>query len=827
MPAERLPEEPEQRYTIIKELGQGGMGTVYLAKDNEFNREVAIKRIRSDIPENEKSAYIKKFRNEIEVTGSLEFENIVRAYNVDKDERGNPFLVMECVRGETLEDKIEKLHAKGSKAGIRKMMESFSQVCDAVSKIHKKGHIHRDLKPGNIMITRTIAKVMDFGLAKKLEDDFQDEGIVGTPPYMSPEQADSKQASFQDDVWSLGAILYEILTGNTPFEGETTYNIIAKIINPKEKPKHPSKIVGGIERPPELCEIAMTALNRDKKKRYASAQEMANDIKAWLEYKPVSVYKESGRQAVRRTLRRSPWLKYVAEAATAVTLGALAIGAPIIYSQTHRAQQAEQETQKESEQRKQAEIDKENERIEKEKAQKQEKQAKEEKERAKEAEKKAKEAKENNENMQREKIERNRLARNAFDKGRDFLKRKDYENAEKYFGIAISIDDLADAHFEKGLSLYSRFRGPEAIMEFESANDSSMKESQKIHAQALFYAGFVNIDHLDDLKRAGEYFKELISKSTDNDDYFVMLAKSILAYREDRFEEAIRWTDTATEKYKNCWEGWLLRALFRMQGVGGSFSKLGLLEYRDFKTAFKSLDRALELNPGQIRCLEERIRLNCATSKPQAALKDAIYLVDTYPDVPAVRTSLGRVQHALGDYKNSIQTIDTAIRLGKEIGVENPPNYFVQGLNYQRLAELEHNIEYYKKSEEFFTQAVEASNRQPENLAYRASIRLKLKNLEGALEDLNEAIKKDPRDGKTHCTFGSYYAEKGETEKAISEFEKAISVRFCDAYRELGLFYITLGEKEKARKSLQTYIDKGMTEKRAEVIQKIQELEKE
>ncbi|MBW3016393.1 serine/threonine protein kinase, partial [Candidatus Woesearchaeota archaeon] len=370
-------------------------------------------------------------------------EYIVVAYNVEKTPAGTVFMTMEYVPGESLSDIINKIHFDSKqytrelkkrkkhieeqietfkkdketvqkctktleeiteelktgketkrlekeheeytqKYNIRELMTLFLQTCTAVSYTHDHGYVHRDIKPPNIMIrkgdnrTKEKAKLMDFGLAKRLEEPTS-EYIEGTPQYMGPQQFECEQQNPQDDIYAMGAILYKILTGKLPFDGETTEAIALKVLT-KEEAVHASAIKEGLaEKPPELCEIAMKALKKDVEERYATMDEMADDIRAWLEYKPVTVYRESGRQAIKRNLKRRPWIKYVAGAAAGVLALGLAIGVPILYMSESKAKQKAAQAQ-----------------IEKQKAE----QADQERQKAEQAEKEAREAKQKSEREQ-------------------------------------------------------------------------------------------------------------------------------------------------------------------------------------------------------------------------------------------------------------------------------------------------------------------------------------------------------------------------------------------------------------------------------------------
>jgi len=212
------------RYEIIEELGAGGMGRVYRAHDTKLNEEVALKLIRPEIGIEKRT--IARFRNEIKLARKITHKNVCRMY--DFHEEGKTlYLTMEYVRGEDLKSLIHRTKALTVGAALA----ISRQVAEGLGEAHKLGVVHRDLKPGNIMIDKDgDAKIMDFGIARSLmAEGVTGEGvIVGTPEYMSPEQVEGKAADARSDIYALGIILFEMVTGHAPFEGETPLAVAHK-----------------------------------------------------------------------------------------------------------------------------------------------------------------------------------------------------------------------------------------------------------------------------------------------------------------------------------------------------------------------------------------------------------------------------------------------------------------------------------------------------------------------------------------------------------------------------------------------------------------------
>lgn len=307
---ERPAEKKKTRYDFVEKLGEGGMGAVYLFQDRLMQRPVALKRIKDGLPENTRNFCIAKFGNEISATALFyECDYLVKAYNVQKDQKGDPFLTLEYVRGETLSDILDKIHIDNDPTHVRKynaktLANIFLDICEAVKFMHGKDYVHHDLKPGNVMVkTDGIAKVMDLGLAKRIDDEAT--GLAeGTPAYMSPEQTTGEQPSKSDDIWALGVILYQMLDGDVPFEGRTTSNIFKKI--QEEDPRDIRKTRTGLKKKPiELCAIAMKALEKRPTRRYKTVDDMIADVNAWFEDRPVSAHKDSLFQKATKWMRRN------------------------------------------------------------------------------------------------------------------------------------------------------------------------------------------------------------------------------------------------------------------------------------------------------------------------------------------------------------------------------------------------------------------------------------------------------------------------------------------------------------------------------------------
>jgi serine/threonine protein kinase/Tfp pilus assembly protein PilF len=259
------------RYEIVEELGKGGMGKVYKALDNEIHEEVAIKLLRPEIASNEK--VIERFRNELKIARKISHENVCRTYHFSKEE-DTPYITMEYVPGEDLKNLIKK---KG-KLTKEEVLGIAKQVCEGLVAAHKLGVVHRDLKPQNIMIDEGgNAKIMDFGIARSVEAEgvTQTGVIIGTPDYISPEQAEGETADHRSDLYSLGVILYEMVTGTVPFKGDTALSVAIK--HKTQLPYDPRKLNPDVS--DELSRLILICMEKDKERRYQSAEALLNDLR--------------------------------------------------------------------------------------------------------------------------------------------------------------------------------------------------------------------------------------------------------------------------------------------------------------------------------------------------------------------------------------------------------------------------------------------------------------------------------------------------------------------------------------------------------------------
>jgi serine/threonine-protein kinase len=359
-PTPATPETPD-RYTLSRLHATGGIGRVWLAHDDRLGRDVALKELRPERADNPTSW--SRFLKEAKVTGQLEHPGIVPVYELSRwpaDQQ--PFYTMRFVRGQTMAEAVRLYHQKlaHGEAGpldLRQLLTAFVGVCNAVAYAHARGVLHRDLKPENVLLGDFgEVIVLDWGLAKVLaeQEDHPSEllpirtatesgdetvqgQVLGTPAYMAPEQAEGRQdlVETRTDVYGLGAILYEILSGKPPFTGDEISTLLRRVSRePVARPRERSAAA-----PAALEAICLKALAKRPALRYGSAKEVADEVQRWLADEPVAAYREPWLSRLARWGRRHrPWV--------VAGVGLLVIAVVALVAGTIAISREQQQTQK-------------------------------------------------------------------------------------------------------------------------------------------------------------------------------------------------------------------------------------------------------------------------------------------------------------------------------------------------------------------------------------------------------------------------------------------------------------------------------------------------
>jgi WD40 repeat protein/tRNA A-37 threonylcarbamoyl transferase component Bud32 len=356
-----LPSPAARRFQILRPHAKGGLGKVYVARDEELRREVALKEIQerhADSPESRA-----RFLLEAEVTGNLEHPGIVPVYSLGHYGDGRPFYAMRFIRGDSLKDAIERFHKERTTLSpgeqglaLRQLLGRFVDVCQAIAYAHSRGVLHRDLKPGNVMLGKYgETLVVDWGLAKVLgtADVETTEGVLassddsaltqagkalGTPAYMSPEQASGRLDHLgpRSDVYSLGATFYCLLTGRAPFTETDAGEVLGKVQRGDFPP--PSQVNRHVT--PALEAVCLKAMARKPEDRYATPRELAGEIEHWLADEPVTAYRERLGTRLLRWTR-----KHKALVGTSCAAGGMLLTVAVAWALVKSAEDREQHAQ--------------------------------------------------------------------------------------------------------------------------------------------------------------------------------------------------------------------------------------------------------------------------------------------------------------------------------------------------------------------------------------------------------------------------------------------------------------------------------------------------
>jgi len=278
------------RYEIVEKLGTGGMGSVYRVEDTKIHEDVALKLIRPEIAADKKT--IERFSNELKLARKIRHKNVSGMYDLGEAE-GTHYITMEYISGEDLKSFIKR----AAPVSIERAKSIAKQICEGLTEAHKLGIIHRDLKPSNIMIDKAgNTQIMDFGIARSIKAEVLTgaDVMIGTPDYMSPEQVEGKDIDYRSDIYSLGVVLFEMLTGERPFKGDTSLSVAMK--HKSEAPPNPKWLNDQI--PDSLSRLVLKCLEKEKERRYQSAEELLSALNSIDEKKLHIADKEEKKKSI-------------------------------------------------------------------------------------------------------------------------------------------------------------------------------------------------------------------------------------------------------------------------------------------------------------------------------------------------------------------------------------------------------------------------------------------------------------------------------------------------------------------------------------------------
>ncbi|MEW6027106.1 MAG: tetratricopeptide repeat protein [Planctomycetota bacterium] len=741
------------KYRILRKLGQGGMGTVYLATDPVLNRQIALKTLQ--LEDIESTA---RFMREARSTAKLRHPNIVPVYEASAVGK-TYYLSMDYIEGVSLADMILD---KNVSLTPKRSAQIIRDIALALEYAHSSDIIHRDIKPGNILIHKSgKAYLTDFGLAKELnglDKTLTMSGtVLGTPDYMSPEQAMGRkdEVDKRSDIFSLGATLYHALTGRMPFTGTELYEVMNKVIN--HDPPTPNSVIVVHK---DIETICLKCLEKDRARRYQSMAELAEDLMRYIDGEPIQARRISAVTRVWRRIKKNKTVAISVAGATLVLLG-VAIWLAISSAQTSRKLEAyRSEAHKLNGDKRFDEALITCEKI---------------REIAKtdgdinalhqkclkEVEGQKASIRENDERARRRAEAKAVLDRAEYASLAD----KKIEIAEK----ALKIDPtFAEAYLVMGMAYNDKFNENKALECFNRAIELAPESAPAYYERALIMA-----DRKLQQKALADF--EMVVKY-EPESHIGHFARGYIEKTQGKFDEAVRSFTRAININQN-----FLRAYVHRADI-----------YRDKKEFAKAIsDFTRTINLGY-----KAVEIYCARGQAYYDLKDMDKAVADFTEAIRNNSTFVVAYHMRGcayDYKGepdrAIADFTEAIRLDPKYSNA----YYNRGIVYSGRAE-------YDKAIADYSEAIRLNDNSADAYFARGNAYERKSELDKAIADYTMAIRLDPKDGNVYYNRGYAYSRKGDSNKALTDFNEAIRLNPKDgkAYYDRGLVYYKKGETDKA-----------------------------
>jgi tetratricopeptide (TPR) repeat protein/tRNA A-37 threonylcarbamoyl transferase component Bud32 len=749
------------RFELVKLLGEGGMGTVWRARDPDLRRDVAIKVIKPERGD------LARFEREARLAAQLAHPHIAAIYEIGREE-GRPWLAMQLVEGETLRHRPPD--------GVRQAVDLARDAALAVQYAHDRGIIHRDLKPDNLMVAPREGKahiyVMDFGLAREVAApaELTASGMmVGTPAYMSPEQARGDRVDARSDVYSLGATLYELIAGRRPFTTASVLDLVMEILH--EEPPSLRSVKAGVAR--ELDTVVLKCLEKDPARRYGSMRELAEDLQRWLDGEPVIASPPSLISRVRRGVARRKVL--MASIAAAVVAAALVAALAVPGWMKARADA---------------------------------------------------DAFRDLGVLRTELV----LARQGFHNPhadpaavvariRQVLARVDAFIARRPLPAAwhvkahghIQLDELAEAEaaaresiriapdFAPGESLLATILVERAVLDLHGdestigrrtgrvtplLEEAARRLERPVAEEAFALWGLVRTD---DDEIAGVVARAMLLKYSRGD--------ALAAMRELR--EAEKRLPAAEYRY---WASVWAADGEKMAHIDAAIARrphypaallqrANLCGRRDRKRQLEDLDAALRASPRHLYALVNRTSARIAVGDTDGAARDIALALEVAPDNVYALAGRGELHRILGRVEEAARDLERVIRL-------EPGFAFAHAsLGWMRVnaGDLEAGLAGLDRAVELDPEYVPA-------LHNRGVARTRARKFDGAVEDLRRAMRLDPGSATLHADLGLALEGRGDWHGAVAEFEAAVKIDPANATAHYcrGSLLLHLGEFEKA-----------------------------
>ncbi|HEX9664682.1 MAG TPA: protein kinase [Patescibacteria group bacterium] len=602
-------------YIPLKKLDEGGMGIVLVVTDI-FGRQVVLKVIKGAATDDKKERFIQ----EAKLTAGLQHPNIIPVHDLGLRD-GHPYFTMKRIYGQSFKQVLEEDRGDYH---LSELLRSFLKICEAVAFCHSKEVIHRDLKPANVMIGQFgEVLLMDFGLAKYIgqgEPYFEainppeePEGfIVGSPKYMSPEQAEGRDdVGFPTDVYGLGVILFEILTGTVPFVANDAMSILTKVIrDPAPDPRVLNPAVSK-----ELALITLKAIAKNQADRYQTVEELMADIEAYQDGRDVSVMTYTKTDRVKRYVKRYPG-RAIAAVWVMLALTVVGVGFGVLTSWAKR--EMAQRLVAEKLAREQEELAR---------------QTAEEKAEAEERARQEAEKREKIETERRQELEKRTRAFAIYLEAADLHDRFQYQLALDKVNQAIEIDDsFQEAFYLRGMIYQDLNQAAEAIADFQRAFELSRAQGLVL-TSALYRVGATYLYLLNDFTRAQEVFVQAEQLGM-TDDPFILIMKAHIDVPTGRLAAALDKLDRAAELADHLFEVHFTRGYIYLQYVHRR--QLDYLE-----PAIDAFSQTLKLNYRHLAAYGNRAQLLALANRPEEALADYRTALSMYPDNAQLRYNRG------------------------------------------------------------------------------------------------------------------------------------------------------------------------------------------
>lgn len=785
-PESRSPADLFGKFRLLKELGRGGMGRVYQAYDTALGRIVALKMLIFDDADDQR-----RFLQEARIAAKLNHPGIVQVYEVGEFD-GRHYIAMQFVDGASLDR---------SRLEPRRAIEAVRDAALALHYAHQLGVVHRDVKPGNILLSRDgRALVADFGLAKFVGAKSATGNILGTPQFMAPEQArgQNRLVDARTDVYALGATLYAVLTGRSPFatrEGESAVNLLARVIS--EDPVPLRKLAPKL--PAEIEIIVARAMEKDRERRYPSARDFAEDLDRHLKGEPIVARPASTFYRIRKKLWKRKGIVLAATLGIAASFGVAAALVPQL--QRERAAKAQTEARLAAHQRHSEALQ----------------------ELATfwtqiALEKQGLHIATNDPQRILERINaaigrvsgyiarHPDLPQGYYVRARAWLYLNDLDAAERDLQRALSLD----ADFSPGHALMARvkmdqwlqrlYRQDGRIPERKQQTDPHLKAAQQHLARAGLDLERWGLVRTREEEVSDILLRARLARFADNDPQkaYQILAGAIETNPSEEFfceiasgcrdpKERVQWTTRALEHMPHYARALLHRGLARIQ--------LG-----EQQAAIEDLTRAIELNPRDPLAYEGRANAYVRRHQFQEALQDydralELGLADAvlYSNRGIARAAAGNLQGALEDYARALQ-----------LDPQSAFAYYCRASMYHNNGDLALALKDYDKAIELDPTMADAYNN-------RGNARRQSGDPNGAIEDLSRAIELNPNNPKPYNNRGLAREDLGDRSGALQDYEAALKIdpQYGPALSNRASLRVALGDLQGALRDYDAAINSG------------------